>query len=275
MTQPFLTNAEPIPGYRLLERLGRGGYGEVWKAEAPGGMHKAIKFVFGDLDGAGDDNKGAEQEYRSLNRVKSIRHPFLLSLERIEVIDGQLLIVTELADRNLWDRFAECTESGLPGVPKEELLRYMEEAAEALDLMNFHHQIQHLDIKPQNLFLVHRHVKVADFGLAKDLEGACASMTGGNTPMYAPPETFEGWVSRQSDQYSLAIVYMEMLTGRRPFNGTTSRQLVLQHLSATPDLSPLAEGIGRRWAVPWPKSQTNGSERVPSSFRLFAELTHR
>ena len=65
-------------------------------------------------------------------------------------------------------------------------------------------------------------------------------MTGGITPMYAPPETFEGWVSRQSDQYSLAIVYMEMLTGRRPFNGTTTRQLVLQHLTASPDLSALS-----------------------------------
>src|SRR5882757_830944 len=122
-------NVEPIPGYRLIERLGRGGFGEVWKAEAPGGMHKAIKFVYGDMDGVGPDNKGAEQEFRSLNRVKSIRHPFLLSIERIEVIDGQLLIVTELADRNLSDRFTECTGTGLSGVPREELLRYMEEAA--------------------------------------------------------------------------------------------------------------------------------------------------
>ena len=171
MIQPPPTNAEPIPGYRLIERLGRGGFGEVWKAEAPGGLLKAIKFVYGDLDGVGEDNKGAEQELKALNRVKSVRHPFILSLERIDIIDGQLMIVMELADRNLWDRFKECTRPGLPGIPREELLRYMEEAAEALDLMNVQHQLQHLDIKPQNLFLVHHHVKVADFGLAKDLEG--------------------------------------------------------------------------------------------------------
>src|SRR5438477_5270079 len=124
MMQPSALNAEPIPGYRLIERLGRGGYGEVWKAEAPGGMHKAIKFVYGDLDGVGDDGKAAEQEFRSLNRVKSIRHPFVLSLERIEVIDGQLVIVMELADRNLFDRFAQCVESGLVGIPRPELIAY-------------------------------------------------------------------------------------------------------------------------------------------------------
>ena len=144
-------------------------------------------------------------EAKSLSRVKTIRHPFLLSLERFEVIDGQLVIVMELADRNLWDRFSECIENGLPGIPRAELLRYMEEAAEALDLMNLHHQIQHLDVKPQNIFLVHQHVKVADFGLAKDLEGTRADLTGGVTPTYAPPETFEGWVSRQSDQYSQGV----------------------------------------------------------------------
>ena len=230
-------NMEPIPGYRLISRLGRGGCGEVWKAEAPGGIPKAIKFVEGDLNGF--EPGAAQQEQKSLHRVKSIRHPFVLSIERFDVVDGQLVIVMELADKNLHDRFAECQARGLPGIPREELLRYMEEAAEALDLMSTQHQLQHLDVKPQNIFLVHQHIKVADFGLAKDLQGTRAALTGGMTPMYAPPETFDGWVSRQSDQYSLAIVYMEMLTGRRPFGGTSTRQLIMQHLSAPPDLSPL------------------------------------
>src|SRR5581483_1448587 len=117
-----------------------------------------------------------------------------------------------------------------------------------------------LDIKPQNLFLVHSHVKVADFGLVKDLEGMQASVTGGVTPVYAAPETFDGWVSRYSDQYSLAIVYQELLTGVRPFAGTNVRQLILQHLQTPPNLSPLPPGdqpiIGRALAK-------NPDERFP------------
>ena len=57
------------------------------------------------------------------------------------------------------------------------------------------------------------------------------------TPVYAAPETFEGWVSRFSDQYSLAIVFQELLTGTRPFNGTNTRQLLMQHINGTPDLT--------------------------------------
>ncbi len=232
-------HAEPIPGYKLIERLGGGGFGEVWKCEAPGGLHKAIKFVYGDLSSAGDNGVRAEQELKALSRVKTVRHPYILSLERFDIIDGQLMIVMELADRNLWDRFKECRAQGLPGIPRGELLSYMAETAEALDLMNTQYQLQHLDIKPQNLFLVHQHVKVADFGLVKDLEGMAASVTGGVTPVYAAPETFDGWVSRFSDQYSLGIVYQELLTGQRPFSGNNVRQLVLQHLQQQPNLTPL------------------------------------
>src|SRR6185437_14327591 len=231
--------AEPIPGYKLMERLGGGGFGDVWKCEAPGGLLKAIKFVYGDLSAAGDDGHRAEQELKALSRVKTVRHPYILSLERYDIIDGQLMIVMELADRKLWDRFKECRARGLPGIPRDELMAYMEETAEALDLMNNEYQLQHLDIKPQNIFLVHSHIKVADFGLVKDLEGMQASVTGGVTPVYAAPETFDGWVSRYCDQYSLAIVYQELLTGQRPFSGNNIRQLILQHLQTAPNVSPL------------------------------------
>ncbi len=183
-----------------------------------------------------------KQELKALSRVKTVRHPYILSLERFDIIEGQLLIVMELAERTLWDRFKECRAQGLPGIPRNELLNYMEEAAEALDLMNNQYQLQHLDIKPQNLFVVYQHVKVADFGLVKDLEGMQASVTGGVTPVYAAPETFDGWVSRFSDQYSLAICYQELLTGQRPFPGANVRQLILQHLQAVPNVAPLPAG---------------------------------
>ena len=86
--------------------------------------------------------------------------------------------------------------------------------------------------------------------MAKDRgDKAAATITGGVTPVYAAPETFDGWLSRYSDQYSLAIVYQEILTGQRPFTGSTMRQLVLQHLQAVPELTslPLADRpiIGR------------------------------
>jgi serine/threonine protein kinase len=233
------TNAEPLPGYRLLERLGGGGFGEVWKCEAPGGLHKAIKFVYGDLQNDSQNGQQAEQELKALARVLKVRHAYILSLERFDVIDGQLLIVTELADRNLWDRFKECRAQGLPGIPRDELLAYLEESAEALDLMNGEYDLQHLDIKPQNLFLVRNHIKVADFGLVKDLSGLETKITGGITPVYAAPETFDGIVSRFCDQYSLAICYQELLTGQRPFSGANVRQLVLQHIQGHPNVTTL------------------------------------
>jgi serine/threonine protein kinase len=232
--------AEPIPGYRLLERIGGGGFGDVWKAEAPGGLHKAIKVIHGDLRNIDPDgSRHAEQELKALKRVQAIRHPYLLSLERYDIIEGKLLIVMELADCNLWDRFRDCRSQGLPGIPRDELLGYVEESSEVLDLFNNQYGLQHLDIKPQNIFLIHNHVKVADFGLVKDLEGVRAVLTGGVTPVYAAPETFDGVATRFCDQYSLAIVYQELLTGVRPFNGANAQQLLLQHMQGLPNLVPL------------------------------------
>jgi len=246
-------NAEPLPGYRLIEPLGSGGFGEVWKCEAPGGLFKAIKFVYGNLNSLDVEGARAEQELQALQRVKEVRHPFVLSLDRIEVAEGELAIVMELADQSLHDAFVECQSAGLVGIPRESLLRYIRDAAEALDHMNEKHNLQHLDIKPRNLFLIGGRVKVADFGLVKHLErSGSIGLLGGVTPLYAPPETFGGKISQHSDQYSLAIVYQELLTGQRPFAGKNPRQLAQQHLQQDPELRPLPESerpvVGRALA---------------------------
>ncbi len=235
-------NFEPLPGYRLIERLGAGGYGEVWRAEAPGGLTKAIKFVFGK-----QHEKRASNELRALEHVRGVRHPFLLSLERIEIVEGRLLVVTELADKSIKDRFDMCRREGLRGIPRDELLGYLRDAADALDFMSDTHALQHLDIKPENLLLLADHVKVADFGLVKNVRQSQASLVGGMTPLYAAPEVFRGTPSRHSDQYALAIVYQEMLTGTLPFAGSNAAELTLQHLNDEPDLAALA--IADRYAI--------------------------
>jgi serine/threonine protein kinase len=235
-------DAEPIPGYRLLEPLGTGGFGEVWKCIAPGGIHKAIKFVYGNMNSLDGDAAKAEQEFKALERVKAVRHPFVLPMDRIEVVNGELLIVMELADKSLHDCVLEYQDAGRPGIPRDILLGFLADAAEGLDHLIEKHNLQHLDVKPKNLFLIADRVKVADFGLVKHLERQSGSgLMGGVTPVYAAPETFANKISKHSDQYSLAVVYCELLTGQRPFSGKNIRQLALQHMTEAPDLRMLPD----------------------------------
>lgn len=225
--------AEPLPGYRLIAPLGKGGFGEVWRCEAPGGLQKAIKFVAA-------DGERFRQELAAFEKIRSIRHPFLLGLDRAELAGGELVMVMELADCQFMDRFRSCKNDGLPGIPRDELVGYLEEAAESLDMIGTRYGLQHLDVKPENLFLVAGHAKVGDYGLVRKARKVKVEENNGFTPRYTPPEVLMGHVDTRSDQYSLALVYVEMLCGTFPFPGQTAQQLMIQHLQKAPDLS----GIG-------------------------------
>lgn len=231
---------EPIPGHVLQVRLGRGGFGEVWKASAPGGFEVALKFVR-------LERRVRATEQRALEAIKEIHHPNLLSVFGAYQKDDFLIIAMELAERTLDQRFREARADGLPGIPREELLEYVAEAAKGLDYLNQTHHvagegpahgIQHCDIKPQNLLLSGGSVKVGDFGLARCLEHSLGSHTGSMTAAYAAPEFFKGQTSNHSDQYSLAVTYCLLRGGRLPFTGN-SAELMAGHLSREPDLTML------------------------------------
>jgi hypothetical protein len=143
----------------------------------------------------------------------------------------------ELADGSLQDRFKEYRAKGQSGIPPEELLAYFSEAAEALDYLR-KEKLAHRDIKPQNLLHLKGHAKVADFGVARHQENTVDhTMNVGGTPAYMPPEMWRGDISVHSDQYSFAVAWYEMRTGRRVFDAKTPIDIAQQHLSGTPDVS--------------------------------------
>jgi formylglycine-generating enzyme required for sulfatase activity len=221
-------------GYRLLQPLGRGAFGEVWKAEAPGGVEVAVKLITRSVKAA-----EAQRELAALQLMKRLRHQNLLALQAFFPLPDRLIIVLELADGSLRGRLEECQAAGPPGIPPAELLRYFREAAEALDYLH-EQNVQHRDVKPDNLLLLGAHVKVADFGLAKLLEQTqlqTASHAG--TPAYMAPEVWDSKLSVHSDQYSLAVAYVQLRTGRFPFAADSLAALMKAHLMSAPDLGPL------------------------------------
>src|SRR5437667_4341675 len=133
----------PMPEYEQVRKLGAGGFGEVWHARGPGGIDAALKFIRLDA-GAG------EVELRSLEVMKCIRHPNLVSLFGVWRTDNALILAMELCDRSLHDRLKEVRGQGLPGIPHGELLGYLRDAARGIDLLNDRH-VQHRDVKPMNL----------------------------------------------------------------------------------------------------------------------------
>jgi serine/threonine protein kinase len=224
-----------LRGYELIERIGRGGFSVVWKARGPSGFPVALKFV--PLDGP-----TGKAEKRALRIMLNARHPNLLSIFGAWGKRNTIVIAMELADRTLHDRFSEARLQGLPGIPRDELLEYMSQAAQALDYLNKPNTnlgnpggAAHRDIKPHNLLLFGGGVKVGDLGLVRCLHGRSTSHTGSMTIAYAPPEFFDGRTTRWSDQYSLAVSYCLLRGGRLPFEGSPY-ELMRGHLDQLPYL---------------------------------------
>jgi serine/threonine protein kinase len=258
--------SRPVPNcsdYQLIRKLGAGAFGEVWHAHGPGGLAVALKFIR-------LDTQILALELRSLEVMKSVRHPNLVSLFGAWHKDNWLILAMELCDCSLQDRLAEALGQKRPGIPLDELLNYMSDAANGLDALNAK-QVQHRDVKPANLLVLDSGVKVADFGLAKALEKTVASNTGAGTIAYTAPECFRGELTQQSDQYSLAVTYYYLRTGRLLFQGNQA-QMMYGHLQLEPDLTHLpsaecivlAQALSKEPSKRWPSCKAFVNELIDS-----------
>jgi serine/threonine protein kinase len=213
--------------YIITEELGRGATGVVYAADDPV-IHRrvAIKVVhFDSLVGGTDAALLRERLFREARLAGLLSHPGIATIFDVGECDGRAYIAME----RVWGASLQDVLSSGSQVGRAEALDMLRQTAVALDYAHEKHVV-HRDVKPANILLQEgRTVKVVDFGIAKIMSTEKQSRTsfGIGTPSYMSPEQIEaGVVDGRSDQFSLAVIAFELLTGTRPFKADSPASLL-------------------------------------------------
>ena len=243
-----------ISHYKILEKLGAGGMGVVYKAQdIKLDRLIALKFLPQHL------SQGEENKKRFIHEAKAasaLNHPNIATIYEIDEADGEMFIAMEYIDgESLQARI----ERG--PLPIDEALTIVRQIAEGLSKAHTK-KIIHRDIKPANILIAEDgQVKIVDFGLAK-LTGRTLLTQEGmilGTVAYMSPEQTQGIaVDHRTDIWSLGVVWYEMLTGRLAFRGDYEQAIIYSILNEDPNFCQIC-GLkyllrsSRAFTKPWPK----------------------
>jgi serine/threonine protein kinase len=215
--------------YRILERIGAGGMGLVYRAEDTRlGRQVALKFLSSSMDG---DERAAARLAREARTASSLNHPNICTIYEIGEHDGRQFIAMELLEGQSLQHAISAGPMDAPRVVDVGI-----QIADALDAAHAH-GIIHRDIKPANIFLTRRgHAKVLDFGIARVMREVSETATtvadfsilttqpgtvSGTIAYMSPEQALSQSVDARSDIFSLGLVLCEMATGRQVFDGKT------------------------------------------------------
>lgn len=229
MSQEF-TAGQRLGDYEILEVLGAGGMGKVYKVRnVISDRVEAMKILLPNLS---SQQELADRFLREIKLLASLNHPNIAQLRTALTIDNQLVMIMEFVEGvTLASRIQEGP------LPAASAVNYTDQVLSAL---SYAHKmnIVHRDVKPANMMLTPQGiVKLMDFGIARSASDRGLTMTGTTLGSlnYMPPEQVKGEpADARSDLYSLGISLYEMATGRLPFQGDSSYSLMAAHLNEQP-----------------------------------------
>ncbi len=247
--------------YRVLEKIGVGGMGDVYKAEQLAISRKVAIKVLRPSSLAGEDRLFRQRFLREASSTARLSHPNTVKIfDSGETTDGQLFLVMEYLEGNTLSVINKA-EGALPWIRAVDIAVQICRSVREAHSMGLIHR----DLKPANVMLLnHMHeqhfVKVLDFGLVKSVETDDTEATQANmlmgSPTYMAPEQARGDASVHSDIYAIGIMLFQMLSGKPPFEAKSSVDVLLAHIQspipsllergAPNNIPPVLETVVRR-----------------------------
>ncbi len=275
--------------YRISTAIGAGGMGEVYRAtDTKLAREIALKVL---PPGMANDPDRLARFQREARAVAALNHPNVVTVYSVEESDNVHFITMELLEGEPLDRLISAN-----GLPPDRIIEIAGAVAEALAAAH-EKGIVHRDLKPANVMVTNEgRVKVLDFGLAKDVGGepangatmASAGYTQAGmvmgTPAYMSPEQVSGRpLDHRSDIFSFGVMLHEMATGRRPFEGNSSAELISSILrdsppsvtDVRPELSSDIARVIRRCLEKEPRHRVQTARDVSNEFRDLARTITR
>ncbi len=224
----YTTDAKPVDGYTIRRGIHRGGFGEVYYAVSDAGKEVALKLLTHDLD----------TELRGVRQCLNLKHPNLVTTFDVKTdADGDHWVIMEYIQGASLEDVLRSFPHGLPIAEVHAWMKGL------LDGVEFLHDrgIVHRDLKPANVYRENGFVKIGDVGLSKQMGGGRRAQhtEAVGTIYYMAPEVAKGQYGPEVDVYSLGVMFYEMVTGRLPFDGETTAEILMKHLSSRPDLTLL------------------------------------
>ena len=239
-----------LPGYELVEQIGQGGMGSVYKArDLILGRWVAVKLLAPFL---AEDEEYVKRFFIEAKHLQKLHHANIVEAYDAGVAGDQKFLIMEFVEGASLDRILD--KQGK--LPERKSMFIVRQVADALDYA-WHRKIIHRDVKPQNVILTpDRTAKLCDLGLSKDVSvDLSLTMTGSIncSPPYASPEQGQGKkdLDCRTDTYSLGVMFFQMVVGDLPFQADSPGEFLIQHVTRpapdptlrNPELSPQAGSL--------------------------------